>query len=427
MQVSVENIGALGRKLTVRLPSDELDSTVRARIQEMTRTARINGFRPGKVPVRIIEQRFGDQIRGEELSTLIGKSLDEAINQESLRPAMQPVITSADTEAEGHIEYVATFDVLPQIETIDVSALEITRPVATIAEEDIDAMIETLRMQRRTWSEVERAAQADDLVLLEYSVQGDGFRHPEEGTDRIGTIIGSGALFDAFESALSGRSAGEEFEVDLEFPDDFREAELAGKQGKVGIEIVRVEEPQLPAVDEQFAMAFGITEGGIEQFRDDVRANLERELKGALTGRLKTAVVDSLVAAHADMDLPEMVVRTEAQRLAEQAGITDADDEAIEPFLQSARKRVAAGILMAELARQNDLMIDDGRVQQELVTIASTYEEPQEVIELYVRDPQLMGGLRSRVLEDQVAEWVAEQAKTSEHVLSFDELMRPGG
>lgn len=430
MQVSVENIGALGRKLTVRLPSDELDATVRSRIQEMSRTARINGFRPGKVPPRIIEQRFGDQIRGEELSELIGKTLDEAITKESLRPAMQPVITSADIETKGQVEYVATFDVLPQVDDIDVGALEISRPVTSIAESDIDEMIETLRMQRRSWDEVERAAQADDLVLLEYSAQGDGFRYPEEDSDRIGTIIGSGALFEAFETALVGRSADEQFDVELEFPEGFRVQELAGQKAAVSIRIVRVEQAILPEVDEEFAAAFGVTEGGVEKFRDEVKANLERELKGALTARLKTAVVDGLVDAHADMDLPETVVLGEARRLAGQAGIKDAenaDDEAIAPFLPSARKRVAGGILLAEVARQNSLQIDDSRVQQELATIASTYEDPQEVIELYLRDPQMMGGLRSRVLEDQVAEWIADHAKTSEQVLSFNELMRPGG
>ncbi|PZQ11665.1 MAG: trigger factor [Rhodanobacter denitrificans] len=424
MQVSVENVGKLGRKLVVRLPADRLEDTVRNRIQEMTRSARIKGFRPGKVPQKVIEQRFGAQLRNEVLSDLIGSSFQEAVTQENLRPAVQPSISTTGRPADGQIEYTAEFEVVPEIGTIDVAALEITRTTASVTDEDIDQMIETLRQQRRSWTPVERAAESGDMALFEFSAEGEGFRHPASGADRMGTIIGSNALPAALESALIGRSVDAEFDVDVDFPADFRETALAGKSAKVHVRVVRVQAPQVPDVDDAFIAAFGVREGGLARFRDDVRANLQRELDGVLMNRLKAATIDKLLAAHADLELPQSLIDGEARLLANQARVPA--DQSAEAFAPAARRRVAAGLLLAEIARQNQISVEPRRVREALATIASTYEEPQQVIELYSRDPQLMGGLQSRVLEDQVVEWIADRAKVTEQPLSFNEVMRPG-
>ncbi len=424
MHVSVESISSLGRKLTVRIPAENLESTVRTRIEEMTRSARLKGFRPGKVPPKVIEQRFGKQIRNEALSDMISASFQEAVAQEKLRPAIQPAISTSGRPDNGEIEYTATFEVMPELGAIDVGNLKIVRTKSGVEETDIDEMIDTLRLQRRSWDQVERAAETGDMVLFEYSASGDGFRHPESGSDRVGSILGSGALFSDFEDQLSGHSAGDEFDLELMFPADFRVTALAGRAATVHVKVIRVQAPRLPEIDEAFAASFGVKQGGVARFREDVRANLERELSDALTARLKQVTIHQLLATHPDIDLPQGMVENEARALARQANPDDAD--AFDSYLPSARERVAAGLLLAEVARQNEIQVDTRRVSQALAVIASTYEEPEKVVELYSRDPQVMGGLRNRVLEDQVVEWIAEHADVSEQTLSFNQIMRPG-
>lgn len=426
MQVSVENVGNLGRKLTVRIPAARLEDSVRNRVQEMGRSARLKGFRPGKVPTKVIEQRYGAQIRGEALSELIGSTFQEAVSNEKLRPAVQPSIATSGKPENGEIEYVATFEVMPDIGTVDVSTLEIARHVASVKDADIDQMIETLRLQRRAWNPVERAARKDDMALFEFSAQAADFRYPDTGTDRVGTIVGSNALFKELEDTLLGKSADDEFAADLDFPAGFRIAGLAGKSAHATFKIVRVQEPKLPELDDEFIATFGVTDGGLARFREDVRANLERELASALSARLKAATVEKLVDAHAGLDLPQGMIDNEARELARQSAGDSKQTVAHEPFLAVARRRVAGGLLLAEIARQNEIRVDSRRVAEALSAIASTYEEPEQVVELYTKDPQMMNGLQSRVLEDQVIDWIAANAKVSEQQLSFSDVMRPG-
>jgi trigger factor len=433
MQVSLENVGKLERKLTVRIPAGDYESRVKARLAEVSRNVRLKGFRPGKVPPKVIEQRFGSQVRDEAISELIRTSFQEAVGQQNLRPAMAPQIDTTGEPADGQIEYTATFEVLPDVGAIDVAKLAISRPVAQVAEVDVDAMIETLRQQRRGWAPVERPAQAGDMILFEYSAQAEDGRHPEEGADRSGTILGSGAMTEDLERELTGHAAGDTLAFEMTFPATFRVAALAGKPARVEARISRVQESRLPEVDDAFIALFGIKEGGMEKFRADVRANLERELKGVLTSRLKADVVQKLVDAYPDLDLPQRMVQNEARALAEQAQAQakeqgQATVAAVpESFEALARRRVAAGVLVGEIARQNGVRLDNRRVAEALASIASTYEEPQQVVELYQRDPNLMSSLQNRVLEDQVADWIAEHAQTTEQHLTFNEAMRPNG
>lgn len=426
MQVSVENVGSLGRKLTVRIPAARLEDTVRNRVQEMGRNARLKGFRPGKIPTKVIEQRYGAQIRGEALSELIGSSFQEAVSNEKLRPAMQPSIATSGKPENGEIEYVATFEVMPEIGPVDVSGLEIVKQVSSVEDSDIETMIQTLRIQRQTWSPVDRAAQAGDMVLFEFSAQASDYRYPETGTDRVGTIVGSDALFKGLEDELLGHVVDDEFEKDLDFPADFRIEGLAGKSAHANFKIVRVQEPKLPELDDAFLATFGVQGGGLDKFREDVRSNLERELSAALTSRLKASAVEKLIDANADLELPQGLIESEARELAQQSKGGKEGNVPHEPFLASARRRVAGGLLLAEIARQNEIRVDMRRVSASLSAIASTYEEPEQVVELYSKDAQLMSGLQSRVLEDQVIDWIADKAKVSEHTLTFSEIMRPG-
>ena len=433
MQVSVENLGKLERKLTVRVPADQYESQVKARLAEVARSVRLKGFRPGKIPPKVIEQRFGSQVRGEAISELIRNSFNEAVGKENLRPAMSPEIDTTGVPTDGQIEYTAKFEVLPEVGTIDVSQLEITKSSANVSDADVDAMIETLRAQRRDWAPVERTAQAGDMALFEYSAQGadasGSFRHPAEGTDRVGTIIGSAAMTTGIEDALIGHATGDTVNVEVDFPADFREPALASRRAKVEAKLIRLQESKLPEVDDTFIRAFGISDGGIEKFRSDVRANLERELKGMLSARLKNEVVGKLVDAYPQIDLPQGMIDREAQTLAQQAQEQARQQGQIAPgpeaYAEIARRRVAAGVLVGEIARANNIRLDNRRVAETLASFASTYEEPERVVELYQRDPQLMSGLQSRVMEDQVADWIADHAKVTEQTLSFGEAMRP--
>jgi trigger factor len=393
----------------------------------MGRTVRLKGFRPGKVPTTVIKQRFGAQVRGEVLSDLIGSTLREAVEQEKLQPIANPAINTTGQPENGEIAYTATFEVMPEFPAVDVAALEINRQTAVVTDADIDKMLETLRLQRRSFDEVERASVEGDFVMFEYSAETGDYRFPVEGLERAGSVLGSGTLFAALDEALTGHKADDSFETEIAFPADFRNDQLAGKTAKVTFKIIKVQAPKLPDIDSDFVKLFGIDDGDLETFRKEVRANLERELKAALMARLKSEVAEKLANAHPELDVPRMMVQSEAQNMA--AGNVPRGQQPppqlIEAATPIARKRVIAGLLMGEIARKQELKIDRTRVAEQLAAIASTYEEPEKVIELYNGDPQLMSGLQNRVMEDQVAEWVAEHAKTTQQDLSFDDVMRP--
>ena len=431
MQVSVESTGTLERKLTVTLPAERLQTQIQSRMRELGQTVRIKGFRPGKVPARVIEQRYGQQVRAEALQELVRDSFEEACTQQKLRPAVAPAISSMKADAGADVEYTATVEVMPELDTLDISGLQITRTVSSVEDADIDNMIDTLRQQRRSWVVAERASAATDLVVAEFSAIANGVRHPAEGSERVGTIIGSASLGEGFEALLTGKQADEAFTGEVSFPEGFRNTVLAGKTAKVEGKIVRVQESRLPELDDAFIASFGIGEGGLEKFRDEVRGNLNRELKQALTARLKLEVVDKLVAAHADVTVPKGMVEQEARSLwratAEQAQRfgRPAPAQDLAPFMADAERRVRAGLLLSELARQNNLVLDRVRLAEAMGMIASTYEDPQAVIQMYQSNQQLMAGLQSRVLEDQVCEWIADHAKVTENKLGFKELMQP--
>lgn len=427
MQVSVENIGTLERRLTVRFPAERYEAQVNTRIAEMGRTVRLKGFRPGKVPTTVIKQRFGAQVRGEVLSDLINTTLREAVTQEKLNPIANPAIDTTGEPQDGEIAYTATFEIMPELPAVDVAALEIHRVVAEVTDADIDKMLETLRQQRRSFADVERASAQGDFVMFEYAATVEDYRFPAEGVERAGSVLGSGTLFKALDDALVGRKAGEAFDTDIAFPEDFRNPQLAGKTAAVRFNIIKVQEPNLPEIDGEFAKLFGIADGDLETFRKEVRANLERELKAALMARLKSEVAEKLAAAHDAIDVPKLLVQSEARNMA--AGSVpkgqQPSPELIAAATPMARKRVIAGLLMGEIARKQEIKIDRKRVAEQLAAIASTYEEPEKVVELYNADPQMMSGLQNRVMEDQVAEWVAEHANTTQQDLSFDDVMRP--
>ncbi|WP_440975591.1 trigger factor [Pseudoxanthomonas winnipegensis] len=430
MQVSVESVGNLERRMTFRLPAERLESGVGGRLREIARTARIKGFRPGKVPAKVIEQRFGEQVRAEVLDRLLREGFDQAVRENELRIAGAPRI---EPESEGGEEfaYVATFEVVPEFGELDMSKLTVVRHTAEVADEDIDRMIENLRLQRRSWSAVTRAAQQGDAVDLKTWSQIGNERVPAEGAEDGTAVLGSGAMLPALEAALDGMSAGDEKTVDVEFPADWRVTRLAGQKAQVHLAVERVSEQVLPEADAAFIKSFGVKDGDPDTFRKEIRSNLERELKGALMNRLRREVGEQLTTTWADVELPPKLVENEARAMvaqtAEQARRQgrqiDVPADAHLGFMDGARKRVLMGLLVGEVARINALQLDPKRLNETLRLIASTYEEPDQVIELYRNDPQLMSGLQNRVMEEQVIDWIAERAQHTEKSVSFQDAI----
>lgn len=433
MQVDVESTSGHERRMTLRMPAERLESHVGGRLREMAQQARIKGFRPGKVPTKVIEQRYGAQVRGEVLDTLLREGFDSALREQSLRLAGNPRIEPSPEAAEGELAYVAIFEVVPDFGEIEVETLQVVRHTADIDAADIDRMIENLRLQRRSWSPVERTAADGDLVELETWSQTDAARVPEQGAEAGTVVLGAGAMLPGLELALVGMGAGADKTIEIDFPADWRVPELAGRHATVHLAVKRVSESVLPEVDAEFIRSFGVKTGEEEQFRSEIRTNLERELKGALMSRLRRAVGEQLIEAYAHVDLPPRLLESEARQLAAQT-IENArrqgrevsePDNAHEAFLDIARKRLLVALLVGEIARKHDLRLDPRRLNETLRLIASTYEEPEQVVEMYRNDAQLMEGLQSRVMEEQVIDWIAERAQHTEQALSFTDAIRP--
>jgi trigger factor len=431
MQVSVESVGNLERRMTLSLPADQLETAVSARLREMARGAKLKGFRPGKVPSKVMEQRFGQQVRSEILDRMLGDGFRSAIRDNELQIAGNPQIQPTQG-GDGEIAFEANFEVVPDFGDIDVSTLKVVRHGAEVTDADIDTMIENLRMQRRSWTAVDRGAEKGDMVEFETWSQAGEQRVPAEGVERGADVIGSGMMLEAIEQALVGMKAGENKRFDAEFPADWRVAEFAGKTVQVDISVNRVAQPVDPEVDAEFIRSFGVKSGDADQFRADIRSNLERELKGALMNRLRREVGEQLVAAYRHVELPPRLVENEARSMAMQALENarrqghqgDLPENAHEGFMEPARKRVLVGLIVGEVARRNELRLDQRRVNETLRLIASTYEEPQQVIELYRNDQNLMQGLQGRVMEEQVIDWIAERAEHTEQQLTFAEAIR---
>ena len=427
---SVESTGNLERRVTFRLPAEQLEDQVGGRLREIARTARIKGFRPGKVPTKVIEQRFGEQVRAEILDGLLREGFDQAVSGGDYRIAGTPSIEPAGDAGDGELSYVATFEVVPDFGDLDLSTLSVVRNSAEVEEADIDRMIENLRLQRQSWTKVTREAREGDMVNVETWAEVGGERHPAEGVEKGSTVIGNALMYPPLEQALAGLAPGEEKVEDIEFPADWPAAAVAGKTAAMHLKMVDVHEPVLPEVDAPFIRSFGVKSGEAGQFRGEIRSNLERELKGALMTRLRREVGEKLNAAYAHVDVPARLVDNEARALAQMA-MEDAARQGqrvlMEPgaFRETAEKRIRMALLVGEVARRNHLSLDRVRLQETLRLIASTYEDPKQVVDLYARDQQLMAGLQNRVMEEQVIDWIAERATHEDQAISFQEAITP--
>ena len=430
MQVSVENTGGLERKLTIQVPGEEIQQKVEGKLKELSKQVRIKGFRPGRVPMSVVKQRYGRQARQEIINDAMQDSIQQAIVDEKLRPASMPRLDAPPKDLDsGDIEFNVVIEVYPEIETIEAGKLSIERPEAEVTDADVEEMLKTLREQRRTWEEVERAAQEGDQVIIDFAAEGDEGRVPEEGYTRLGVVIG-GSGFEDMEKVLTGLEAGSKKSKKMAFPEGFREASLAGKKAKAELKVVKVSEPNIPEVDEEFIKSFGVEDGTEAALKEEIRGNLQRELKQALVTVLKSRLIDELVKAVPDLEVPNAVVRDEAAGMASQILSSqgqEPDQELVlklaEQFKDQAEQRVRAGLLLGELAQQNEIRVDAARVREAIDTVAATYEQPAEVVQLYYGNQRLLQQVESSVLEEQVVDWVLENAKVTPMEVSFQDVI----
>ena len=426
MQVTVENSGGLQRRLKVQVPGEEVQAKIDARLREIGKTAKLKGFRPGRVPMAVLKQRYGPSVRNEVVNQTLQRSLYQAIEQEALRPASNPVIEDIqDLKGAQDFEFTATIEVYPEVPHIDASGIAVTRPGTDVTESDVDDMLQTLREQRQSWVETDRAPAEGDQVVFDFSAEtGDG-RFPASGERRMALVLGTTPL-DKLEKALTKLAPNEEAGVKQAFPDDFTEPALAGKKARVKLKLLQVQERRLPEVDEEFIRSFSVASGTMDDMRREVRNNLEREMQGARVTFLKMQILDALLAAHSDLEVPEAMVRGEAENLVRQQAQRreeEPDLSRADGFMEVARKRVKSALLLSEVARQNDILVDGARVRRAIESIADTYEQSREVVQMYYNNPELLAAVENSVLEEQVVDWVLDHAKVTDKPMQFKELI----
>ncbi|WP_026329835.1 trigger factor [Thioalkalivibrio sp. ALE12] len=429
MQVSVEATGNLERKMTIQVPSERVDTEVDNRLKSLAKRVKLDGFRPGKVPLKVVRQRYGTGVYQEVLSEVLQESYREAVQQEGLEPAGNPSIEPTSLEGGDAIEFTASFQVFPEVQVADFADVEIERPKAEVADEDIDRVIDSLREQNKEWAEVKRKAKKGDRVTLDFVGTLNGEEFDGGKAEDFQVEVGAGRLIESFEKQLKGVKAGEEPTIDVTFPEDYPAENLKGQTAQFALTIKQVEGPKLPEVDEEFAKKFGIEDGSVEKLRADVRSNMERELRQALKGRVKQQVLEAVVDKH-DFDLPDALVKSEINRLREEAEKRFGGAEQTQPlpdslFEDEAKRRVRLGLALRAIIDQKGFEVDAERVERDLEEMAATYEDPEEVKNYYRSNPQAKSNLESLVLEDQVVDWVVEQAKVTEKETSFQDVMNP--
>ncbi len=429
MQVSVESGEGLEKRLLVDLPAERVSAEMDKKLKDLARHVRLDGFRPGKVPMRTIKQRFGEQVRQETYGTLIQETLYEAASQEKLMPAGEPQVELREAAEEGGLGYTATFEVMPEIKVADLAGQSLSRPLAEVAESDIDAMLDKLRKQRTTWNEVDRGAKDGDTVHMDFRGLVDG--EPFEGgsAENVPLVLGSGSMIEGFEAGLLGAKAGDERTLEVKFPEDYRAEHLAGKDATFEVKVLRVTEPQLPELDEEFIKGFGVEAGTVEALREDVAKNMRHELKQKLNSITKERVMDVLVAAN-PMDIPKAMITQEAERMKQQMvqdmqqrGQTSSVDLPVSVFEDQARRRVHLGLLVSEIMSAQEFKADEEQVRETIAEFAESYENPQEVVDYYLNDKNARASIENLVLENQVVEWVLGQVQIADENKAFSEIM----
>lgn len=428
MQVSVETTQGLGRRLSITVPADTIKQAVKKELINAAKSVRIDGFRKGKVPMNIVEQRYGASVRQDVLGEAMQRSFVDAIIKEKINPAGAPNYVPGEYKEGEDFTFAVEFEVYPEVELKGLENIEVEKPVVEVNDEDVDAMLDTLRKQQATWKETDRAAEAEDRVTVDFTGSIDGEEFEGGKASDFVLAMGDGCMIPGFEEGLVGHKAGEEFSIDVNFPEDYHAENLKGKAAKFAIVLKKVEERELPELTEEFIKRFGVADGSVAGLRTEVRKNMERELKGAVRNRIKSQAIDGLVSAN-EIDVPAALIDGEIDVLRRQAAQRFGGNEKQalelprELFEEQAKRRVVVGLLLGEVISTNDLKADEDRVKTLIEEMASAYEDPSEVIEFYSKNKELMNNMRNVALEEQAVEALLAKAKVTEKATTFSELM----
>lgn len=426
MQVSLTATSGLERRLEVAVPATEVASEVEQRLKTISRTARLKGFRPGKAPITVVRKQFGEQVHAEVVSDLMRSSFAQAITQEKLTPAGGPRIEPITMGPGTELKYAAIFEVLPEVQIKPFDSIAVERPSAEVSEQDIDAMIESMRRQRPNFTTVERPAQDTDRVTIDFDGRIDG--QPFDGGEGrdVTVVVGARQALPELEAGIKGASTGDKRTITLSFPADGPNKSVAGKTAQMEVTIKKVEEQTLPEVDEAFCRAYGVEEGGVEALRKEVRQSMERELGDVIRNRVRSQVVDTLYAEN-QFDVPRSLIDDQVQRMqldaARRMGVKDASQvPARELFVDQARKRAALGLLMGQIVQTEGIKVDRERVLTRLNDLVAQYPNPDEARRAYLQNADAMRQVESVVLEDQVVDWIVERARVTDKPMTFKEL-----
>lgn len=431
MQVSLETTNGLERKMTVEVPVENVSTAIEEKLKNLSRQVKISGFRPGKVPMRVVRQRYGKQVSQEVISDTMQSSYQQAIVQEKLRPASAPSIEPLNLETDKDLRYVATFEVYPEIELADEANYEIEVAEVEVTESDVDDIVEKLLKQKMSWSEVDRKAKTDDQVTINFVGKIDDQAFEGGTSENFVTVIGSSNLLPEFEKQLEGVKKDDKKSFQVTFPKDYMQKDLAGKEATFDIEVLKVEEGELPELNEDLIKEFGIEDGAEESFRKQLRDNMAHELEQRKTAFVKNSVMEALFASN-EVETPNALVKQEIQGLRQQMlsnmQMTD-DSKSPEDMLpddlfeEEAKKRISLGLLVSEIIQKNEIKLDQDKVAQQLHSISAGYGQPDEVMQYYRNNREAMANVEMMVMEEQVVDYVLGKAKTRAKNFSFDEFV----
>lgn len=430
MQVSVETTDGLERKMTVAIEEERISTVVDGRLQDMTKTVKVKGFRTGKVPLKIVKQQYEQQVRQEVVGDVLQSTLYEAIGQEKLNPAGQPRIDSLKSDPGQGMEYTALFEIYPEVKLGDLSKETVEKPVAEITDADVDEMLETVRGQHKEWVSVDRAAKDGDQLNINFKGMIDGEVFPGGEATDMPIELGSGRMIKGFEEGLIGAKAGDDVTLNVTFPDDYHAKELAGKPAQFDTHINKVEEAKLPELDDEFAKKLGIKDASLENMHKEIKASMQLELDNRLNTKMKSAVMDALINAH-DFDVPKPLIEDESEAIKKnmlenlkQQGMQDQGMQVeASMFADQAIRRVKLGLIMSEIVKSEKIEADEDRVKKKIEEIAAPYEQPQQVVDWYNGDQQRLAEVRALVTEEQIVDWAMEKAKVVDKKVTFKEIM----
>ncbi|MGV3346707.1 trigger factor [Enterobacteriaceae bacterium LUAb1] len=428
MQASVETTQGLGRRITITVDKDLIEKAVKDELGNMAKKVRIDGFRKGKVPASLVAKRYGASVRQDVLGDLMERNFVDTLIKEKINPAGTPNYVPGEYQQGEDFTFSVEFEVYPDVELKGLESIEIEKPIVSVTDEDIDTMLETLRKQQASWKDKDGAVEKEDRVTIDFAGTVDGEAFEGGNASDFVLVMGQGRMIPGFEDGMIGHKAHEEFVIDVTFPEDYHAENLKGKSATFSVTLKKTEERELPELTDEFIKRFGVEDGSLAGLRTEVRKNMERELKNAVRNRIKSQAIDGLVNAN-EIDVPSALVESEIDVLRRQAAQRFGGNEKQalelprELFEEQAKRRVIVGLLLGEVINTHELKADEVRVKGLIEEMASAYEKPQEVIELYSKNKELMNNMRNVALEEQAVEVVLEKAKVTEKATHFQELM----